>query len=315
VARLRPRHALVEGERVARAGDAGDAGQLVGDRQRARDLLQGRLHPLACFAARRRVADERGAIAAEPVVRFDVARLCRGERAQRVLVGAAAGGQPPLDDRVRGRGRGDDLGVGHPGREDRRAREADVQIHVERIGHRRRAIEALLELARQRQEAAPVGFGDVARQRGGIGGHELCPFQLLAGRRRRRRMRHEEPGLFQVLGGVDAELLLPEGEQHERAEQPGVVGPGGLPARRGQAEIADYSFVEAAVAALGEQAVGDQQLGGERGPARAAARRQDQDGERDRGRERAHDTRGGVPAHRSFVGTTRTGVRARQRTR
>ena len=120
------------------------------------------------------------------------------------------------------------------------------------------------ESRRRSASASSLGSPD------GFDGHELGPLQLLACDGRDGGARRQDPGLLQVLGGIDPELLLAQRQQDEGAEQLRVVDAGDGIARRRQAGVADHRFVEAVIAALRDQAVGDLALRGEI-RARAAA--------------------------------------------
>ena len=86
------------------------------------------------------------------------------------------------------------------------------------------------------------------------------------------------PGLPQVLGGVDPQLLFAQRQQDEGAEQLRVVDAGDGIACRRQGDVADHGFVEAVIAALCDQAVGDLALRGETRASAAAGGDQQRDG-------------------------------------
>ena len=126
--------------------------------------------------------------------------------------------------------------------------------------------------------------------------------------------RRQEAGLPQVLGGVEPQLLFAQRQQDEGAEQLRVVDAGDGIARRRQGEVADHRFVEAVIAALRDQAVGDLALRGETRPARPPQAVTSSATSGGGGRRRAEDARRRVAGHRRRAGTTRTGVRARHST-
>ena len=201
--------------------------------------------------------------------------------------------------------------------EARRAGEADVQVDVERIAHGRCAGEASLEIAARLGESQALGLRVVPGQSRRVRRHQLGPLQLLARGGWDGGARRQDPGLLQVLGGVDPQLLFAQRQQDEGAEQLRVVDAGDGIARRRQAGVADHRFVEAVIAALRDQAVGDLALRGETRAAAAAGRNEQRGEQRDdrgRRRHRPGNARGRLAGHRRRVGTTRTGERARHST-
>ncbi len=158
VPRLPARDALVQRQRFLGTGDPGHAGEVVGDRQRARDGRVDRAQAIAGFAPRRRLPDERQAVAPEPVVGLDVAGLSDGKRTQGLLVRPPAGRQPPLHDRVRHPRLGDGGRIRRVGSRLGRAGQAHVQVDVERVSHRRRPRQPAIDVGRGRRRAEGVPF-------------------------------------------------------------------------------------------------------------------------------------------------------------